>query len=107
VLPYLYLSRSLHIKKVLANLTCNAQATNSLILKSALLSWIEVQLLHSTTGSVAWIRILENILFVVNSNKIDASTNGEWRSAIGRCLEYLLDERSCRMFFVFLTSGSD
>jgi nucleolar pre-ribosomal-associated protein 1 len=92
------------IKKVLANLTCNAQATNSLILKSALLSWVEVQLLHSTSGSVAWIRILENILIVVNSNKIEVSTNGEWRFAIGRCLEYLLDERSCRMFFVFFFS---
>ena len=92
------------IKKVLANLTCTAQATNSLVLKSALLSWIEVQLLHSTTGSVAWIRILENILIVVDSNKIESSTNGEWRSAIGRCLEYLLDERSCRMslFFVWV-----
>ena len=89
-------------EKVLANLTCIAQATNSLVLKSALLSWIEVQLLHSTTGSVAWIRILENILIVVDSNKIEASTNGEWRSAIGRCLEYLLDERSCCMSFVFV-----
>ena len=95
-----YLSRSLY-QKVLANLTCTAQATNFLVLKSALLSWIEIQLLHSTTGSVAWIRILENILIVVDSNKMEASTNGEWRSAIGRCLEYLLDERSCRMSLFF------
>ena len=81
------------------------QATNSLILKSALLSWIEIQLLHSTAGSIAWIRILENILIVVDSNKIEASTNGEWRSAICRCLEYLLNEKSCRMsLFLF---GSD
>ena len=86
------------IKKVLANLTCTAQATNSLVLKFALLSWNEVQLLHSTAESVAWIRILENILIVVDSN----STNGEWRSAIGRCLEYLLDERSCRMSLFFV-----
>ena len=68
-----------YLKKVLANLTCIAQATNSL-LKSSLLSWIEVQLLHSTTESVVWIsKMLENILIVVD--KIDASsTNGEWRS---------------------------
>jgi nucleolar pre-ribosomal-associated protein 1 len=89
--------KSIFISKVLANLTCTAQATNSLILKSALLSWIEIQLLHSTAGGVAWIRILENILIVVDSNKIEAFTNGEWRSAIGRCLEYLLDEKNCRM----------
>ena len=78
------------------------QATTSLVLKSALLSWIEVQLLHSTTGSVAWIRILENILIIVDLNKIESSMNGEWHSAIGRCLEYLLDERSCCMFLFFV-----
>lgn len=83
--------------KVLANLTCNAQAANSLVLKSALLSWIEVQLLHSTAGSIAWIKILENILVVVDSKKIEASTNGEWRSTISRCLERLLDQKICRM----------
>ncbi|KAF8812641.1 hypothetical protein BYT27DRAFT_7159048 [Phlegmacium glaucopus] len=83
------------ILEVLANLTCNAQATNSLVLKFALLSWIEIQILHSTLGSIAWIKILENILIVVDSNKIEASTNGEWRSAIGRCIEYLVDEKSC------------
>ena len=59
-------------------------------------------MLHSTAGSVAWIRILENILIVVDSKKIESSTNGEWRSAIGRCLEYLLDEKTCRMSFFFV-----
>ena len=63
-------------------------------------------MLHSTTESVAWIRILENILIVVDSNKIEASTIGEWRLAIGRCLEYLLDEKSCRMS-LFFRLGSD
>jgi len=80
--------------KVLANLTCNAQATASLVLKSALLPWIEMQLLHSSSRSegVEWIKILENILVIVDHNKVEASTNGEWRVMICRCLSYFLDE---------------
>ncbi|KAF8164735.1 ribosome 60S biogenesis N-terminal-domain-containing protein [Crassisporium funariophilum] len=80
------------ILEVLANLTNNAQATTSLILKSALLSWIEVQILHSSSEGLEWIKVLENILLVVDSNKLEASTNGEWRHVISRCLSHLLDE---------------
>ena len=95
-----YLSRSLY-QKVLANLTCTTQATTSLVLKSALLSRIGVQLLHSTAGSVAWIRILEKILTMVDWNKIESSTNGEWRSAISRCLEVLVRRKKLSYVFVF------
>ncbi|KAJ3506576.1 hypothetical protein NLJ89_g6794 [Agrocybe chaxingu] len=91
----------LAILGVLANVTCNAQATTSLLLKSALLPWIEMQLLYSASSSntnanaegLAWIKILENILVVVDSDKIEAATNGEWRTVICRCLLFLLDEK--------------
>ncbi|KAF8185167.1 ribosome 60S biogenesis N-terminal-domain-containing protein [Pholiota molesta] len=80
------------ILEVLAHLTCNAQATTSLILKSALLPWIEMQLSQPTSKSegVEWIKILENILVIVDSKKVEASTNGEWRAVICRCLMSLL-----------------
>ncbi|KAJ7175823.1 ribosome 60S biogenesis N-terminal-domain-containing protein [Mycena filopes] len=78
------------ILEVLANLTCNAQATTSLILKSSLLHWIEMQLLISTAEAIAWIKILENILLIVDAQKLESSTAGEWRFVICRCLSLVL-----------------
>ncbi|KAJ7780624.1 ribosome 60S biogenesis N-terminal-domain-containing protein [Mycena maculata] len=78
------------ILEVLANLTCNQQATTSLILKSSLLHWIEMQLLISTAEAVAWIKILENILLIVEAEKMESSTGGEWRFVICRCLSLIL-----------------
>ncbi|KAF8208911.1 ribosome 60S biogenesis N-terminal-domain-containing protein [Mycena galopus ATCC 62051] len=78
------------VLEVLANLTCNVQATTSLILKSSLLQWVEMQLLVSTTEAVAWIKILENILIVVDAQKMESSTAGEWRFVICRCLSLIL-----------------
>ncbi|KAJ7069818.1 ribosome 60S biogenesis N-terminal-domain-containing protein [Mycena amicta] len=82
------------ILEVLANLTCNTQATTSLILKASLLHWIEMQLLVSTTGAVSWIKILENILLIVDPLKLESSTGGEWRSVICRCLLLVVDGAS-------------
>lgn len=79
--------------QVLANLTCNAQATTSLVLKSSLLTWIEMQLLTPQENEgVAWIKIVENVLTTVDSAKLESSTNGEWRSVICRCLSLLLGD---------------
>jgi nucleolar pre-ribosomal-associated protein 1 len=76
---------------VLANLTCIRQATMSLLLKSGLLTWIEMQLINKpTTEGVAWMKILENILTVSDHAKLESSTGGEWRSVICRCLSQLL-----------------
>ncbi|KAJ7250903.1 ribosome 60S biogenesis N-terminal-domain-containing protein [Mycena haematopus] len=82
------------ILEVLANLTCNAQATTSLILKSSLLHWVEMQLLVSTAEAIAWIKILENILVVVDAQKMESSTAGEWRFVICRCLSFVLQSTS-------------
>jgi len=93
--------------KVLSNLTCNAQATTSLILKSALLPWIEMQILNPGTRALGreWISILENILVIVNAPKIETSTNGEWRVIICRCLKYLLDDKYCKC--LLFSKGGD
>ncbi|KAF5309185.1 hypothetical protein D9619_012740 [Psilocybe cf. subviscida] len=87
----------LGVLEVLANITCNAQATSSLILKSALLPWIETQLLQGNTAAegVEWIKILENIIVIVDHSKIEAGTNGEWRTIICKCLTLLLNDKIC------------
>ncbi|KAF8073491.1 ribosome 60S biogenesis N-terminal-domain-containing protein [Lyophyllum atratum] len=83
------------VLEVLMNLTCNTQATTSLVLKSGLLSWIEIQLLTSKhISGVEWVKILDNVMTITNPEKLELSTNGEWRALICRCLRILLD--SCR-----------
>ncbi|EMD38681.1 hypothetical protein CERSUDRAFT_94218 [Gelatoporia subvermispora B] len=80
------------ILEVLASITCNAKATTSLVLRHALLAWIEMQLRHAHSDeSIAWIKILENVLTVVDAGKIEAATNGEWRYTLCRCISTLLD----------------
>lgn len=56
-----------------------------------------MQLLLSTTEAVAWVKILENILIVVDAQKMESSTGGEWRFVICRCLSLILQgmHRSC------------
>ncbi|KAG6856484.1 hypothetical protein H0H87_003952 [Tephrocybe sp. NHM501043] len=80
------------ILEVLANLSCNSQASMSLVLKSGLLSWIEIQLVTLKEGNtVEWIKILCNLMTVVDSGKLEASTGGEWRKMICRCLLILVE----------------
>jgi hypothetical protein len=38
---------------------------------------------------LSWMRVLENILDVVDPAKMESSTGGEWRAAIGRCVSSL------------------
>lgn len=76
---------------VLLALTCNRHATTSLVLKSAILPWIEVQLgFVRTEESTAWAKILENIVVIVDSAKIEVSTAGQWRNTLVRCVERLI-----------------
>ncbi|KAL4250925.1 Nucleolar pre-ribosomal-associated protein 1 [Abortiporus biennis] len=86
------------ILEFLANITCNPSATTSLVLKSALLPWIEIQIQTSKTDEdIAWIRILENVLSIVSPDKLETSTQGEWRFTIARCLLGLLGKASCTL----------
>ncbi|ESK84671.1 nucleolus protein [Moniliophthora roreri MCA 2997] len=86
------------VLELLANLTCIPHATTSLLLKSSLLSWIEIQVLGDNSiqktlnrsEHVAWIKILENIIVVADEQKMEAVTQGEWRACIGRCLIAIL-----------------
>ncbi|KAI0640548.1 ribosome 60S biogenesis N-terminal-domain-containing protein [Trametes meyenii] len=84
------------VLEVLANITCNARATTSLVLRHALLSWIEMQLpTMRSEEAIAWARILENVLAVVNPSKIESATDGEWRAIASRCLRKMLHHSAC------------
>ena len=67
----------------------------SLVMRHALLAWIEMQL-ESVRGeeAIAWVRILENILSVLNASKVEAATGGEWREILGRCLRTIIHHSS-------------
>ena len=63
----------------------------SIILRNMLLSWIEIQMQHILPGEeVAWVKIIENIVYVVDCPKVETATNGEWRAIITRILGSLL-----------------
>ncbi|KAI0368460.1 hypothetical protein BV20DRAFT_969281 [Pilatotrama ljubarskyi] len=86
------------ILEVLANITCNARATTSLILRHALLSWVEMQLqTMRSEEAIAWARILENILAVVNPSKVETATDGEWRAIASRCVLLILHHSACSL----------
>lgn len=50
---------------------------------------MQIKNLH-TDEAVAWFKILENIISVVDPAKQESLTDGEWRSQIARCLLLLL-----------------
>lgn len=80
----------------LANVTMHRSPTMSLVLKSGLLAWIDVQLSgpdrHAGNG-VEWLRILENVLVVVDPAKMEGgSLKGQWARTIVRCVQSILKE---------------
>lgn len=44
-----------------------------------------------------WMKVLENILNVVDPVKLESATGGEWRAAIGRCMTLLQGESGAYM----------
>ncbi|KIJ58798.1 hypothetical protein HYDPIDRAFT_33811 [Hydnomerulius pinastri MD-312] len=79
------------ILEILANLTSNSQACTSLVLKSSLLIWIEIALGHEAgSETIAWLRILENIVFLADVSKLGRATGGEWCVIICSCISSLL-----------------
>jgi nucleolar pre-ribosomal-associated protein 1 len=63
----------------------------SLVLRSGLLSWIEMQVSNANgEDGIAWVKILRNIIVVVDAAKVETSTNGQWRAVLCRCLTLLL-----------------
>ncbi|KAA1478653.1 hypothetical protein DENSPDRAFT_692792 [Dentipellis sp. KUC8613] len=80
------------VLEVLVNITSSRRMTTALILKSALLTWIEMVILSSSEQEhTAWLKILENILVTVDATRMESSIGGQWRAAIGRCLQLLMD----------------
>ncbi|KIY73323.1 hypothetical protein CYLTODRAFT_485490 [Cylindrobasidium torrendii FP15055 ss-10] len=79
------------ILEVLANLTCIPQAVASLVFKSGLLPWIEMQLRDlQDAETTLWLKVLENIMTVGDTAKMETSTGGQWKWTVARCLSSLL-----------------
>jgi hypothetical protein len=84
--------------QVLANLTSIPQATTSLVLKSSLLSWIEMQLLEAVreAETTQWLKIFENIIVVVDPGKLENASVGGWRRTLVRCMQLVMDRWKTR-----------
>ncbi|KAL1732959.1 ribosome 60S biogenesis N-terminal-domain-containing protein [Schizophyllum commune] len=83
------------VLEVLANLTCVPQAATSLIIKSGLLSWIEMQTRDTREEeAVIWVRILENCMALADIGRVETATRGEWRSTICRSLSSIAENTS-------------
>lgn len=65
---------------------------NSLLLRSGLLSWIEIQLHGNVTEQEAlqWCHVLGNILTVADTTKMELVTEGQWRRTVMRVVERVL-----------------
>lgn len=77
----------------LIKITSNRYAVNSLLLKSGLLSWIEIQVHGIVTEQEAlqWCRVLDNVLTVSDATKMESVTEGQWRKAVMRVVERVLE----------------
>jgi hypothetical protein len=81
---------------VLFKLSLNQRAATSLIARSNLFSWLEIQVQQKGSAisddSIieTWFRIIENLLVSMDTDRIEARTGGVWRGHCIRCLEGLL-----------------
>jgi len=54
--------------------------------------------------AILWMKVLENILDVIDPCKLESATGGEWRRAIGRCMALLRGDAGA---FLHIVSGCD
>lgn len=90
------------VLEFLVNVTRHRGPTMSLVLKSGLLAWIEVQLNgpdRQAGNGVEWLKILENICVVVDAQKLEGSAiQGQWARTIGRCVQAVVEQASSEVF---------
>jgi nucleolar pre-ribosomal-associated protein 1 len=83
------------VLEFLVNVTRHRGPTLSLVLKSGLLAWIEMQLNchdHHSGNGVEWLKILENVSVVVDVKKLEAGAyHGQWASTVGRCVRMIVE----------------
>ncbi|KAG2014276.1 hypothetical protein CC2G_011109 [Coprinopsis cinerea AmutBmut pab1-1] len=88
---------------VLVNLTRHSRPCSSLVLKSGLLAWMEMQLKReigvsggaSRNEGVAWIKIIENVVLVLDKDRLEGtSLEGEWQATLWRSIALLLSKHA-------------
>lgn len=76
-------------------MTANQYAISSLVLRSQIICWTEMQL---TSGAstfnelLAWLKIIENIVVIMDFEKAERSFRGTYSDSLIRCLKYALDQ---------------
>ncbi|EIW81785.1 hypothetical protein CONPUDRAFT_143472 [Coniophora puteana RWD-64-598 SS2] len=84
---------------VLVNLTACATACTALVVREGVLGWVEMMLMEQQGGerhgrmvtpADVWLKVLENVLVVVDAGTLDRATGGAWRGNVRRCLEAIL-----------------
>ncbi|KAF8505077.1 ribosome 60S biogenesis N-terminal-domain-containing protein, partial [Hysterangium stoloniferum] len=81
------------ILEFLANLSSNPHSASSLVLRSSIILWIEMQLQIKMANSeeyVAWTKILENLIVAVDGDRANKITRGDYNLSIARCLRLVL-----------------
>lgn len=83
------------VLEFLVNVTRHRGPTMSLVLKSGLLAWIEMQLNchdHHSGNGVEWLKILENVSVVMVVKKLEAGAHhGQWAGTVGRCVRMIIE----------------
>lgn len=97
------------IGQFLIKITSNRYGVNSLLLRSGLLPWIEIQVHGAVTEQEAsqWCRVLNNVLTVSDAAKVESVTEGQWRKAIMRIIERFLGMNGELMSFMSELSIGD
>ena len=80
------------VTQFLIRITSNRYAVNSLLLRSGLLSWIEIQVHGTVTEQEALqlCRVLDNVLTVSDAAKMESVTEGQWRKTVMRIVGRVL-----------------
>ncbi|GJJ15662.1 hypothetical protein Clacol_009940 [Clathrus columnatus] len=78
-----------NILELITNMTANQYAIPSLVLRSQIVCWIEMQLkseVPTVNELLAWLKILENIVVVMDFDKAEKSLSGTYADSVIRCL---------------------
>lgn len=76
--------------QILVRMTSHDQSNSSLILRSALLPWVEMQISDTRKGEAgSWLRVLDSIVCSANAEKLERATHGSWRTSICHCLSMI------------------
>ncbi|QRW12827.1 nucleolar pre-ribosomal-associated protein 1 [Ceratobasidium sp. AG-Ba] len=95
----------LSILEFLTNASANKYAATSLLLRASILSWIHLQLDSVLPGEpLAYLKVIENIILVVDHEQVEKATSGHWRGIVAQIIEKIIRNHYSDSGLVFLSS---